>query len=66
MYLINSRLTTVTADLGPDATAAASGTSYEILHRFYTLPDDFGGMVSDSFTYRRDEQWHLPQIKSSR
>ena len=46
-----------------------SGTS-DITHsdwylnlRSYDLPDDFGGMVSDGFTYRRDEQWHLPDIR---
>jgi len=49
--------------LGEDGGTAAAGTTYSIPHRIYDLPDDFGGMASDSFTYRRDEQWHLPQIK---
>lgn len=41
----------------------ATLSSYVIRRDAYYLPDDFGGMVSDSFTYRRDEQWQLPQIK---
>ena len=48
---------------GDSTQVVAAGASYELQRRYYELPDDFGGMVSDGFTYRRDEQWHLPNIR---
>jgi len=44
------------------AEVITAGT-YTLRRVHYELPSDFGGMNSDSFTYRRDEQWHLPNIK---
>ena len=52
---------TLTVD---DSTAGFLGfKTFEFARRYYDLPDDFGGMVSEGFTYRRDEQWHLPDIR---
>lgn len=45
------------------ADVAAAGTSYKLRRVHYNLPDDFAGMESDGFTFRRDQQWHLPSIK---
>ncbi|RLB62573.1 MAG: hypothetical protein DRH08_12265 [Deltaproteobacteria bacterium] len=50
---------------GTVATVAAvtSTSDYYIERRWYTLPDDFGGMVSDSFSYRRDDNCCYPDIE---
>lgn len=52
-----------TSSLWEDPTAASSLSSYLIRRDSYALPDDFGGMHGDGFTFRRDEQWHLPNIQ---
>jgi hypothetical protein len=71
-YLINdisSDLLTITVDgvvPGTDTTSPygpVKYTSFRVERRFYDLPDDFGGMVSDGFTYRRDEPYYYPDIK---
>lgn len=46
-----------------NTTAEATTVSYTLRRIHYNLPTDFGGMYSDGFTYRRDEQWHLPAIQ---
>ena len=43
--------------------STTTGLSFTLEPRFYPLPDDFGGMASEGFTYRRDENWHLPDIR---
>jgi hypothetical protein len=48
--------TTVELEAGP-------ATSFAMNLLYYPLPDDFGGMVSDGFTYRRDSGTWLPDIK---
>ena len=60
-HIIATRVSDTTFTLVESVNATA--VTFEFQHRYYDLPDDFGGMVGDSFTYRRDEQWHLPQIK---
>ena len=44
------------------ADITTAGT-YTLRRVHYVLPTDFGGMESDSFAYRRDQQWHLPNIQ---
>ena len=63
---LDAVLTLANAHSDQDTTPPAptySTDSWSLPHTYYDLPDDFGGMVSDSFTYRRDEQWNLPQIR---
>ena len=60
---IESYVTYESVQLDDSAPAQVASSSWTLDKLNYNLPDDFGGMVSDSFAYRRDEQWHLPQIK---
>jgi len=46
-----------------DTTSTETGLAYTLRRVYYDLPADFGGMYTDGFTFRRDEQWHLPDIK---
>ena len=46
-----------------DTTSSATAATYTLRRLYYDLPTDFSGMYSDGFSFRRDEQWHLPDIK---
>ena len=46
----------VTAEIGDDIT-------FNLRRVYYDLPADFGGIPTDSFAYRRDSAWHLPDVK---
>ena len=61
-YTVASRDSDTQLTLDDTTVAAAAGSGYTLRRHYYDLPDDFGGMVSDGFTYRRDEQFHLPDI----
>ena len=39
---------------------AGDPTTFVLRRKYYDLPDDYGGMVSSGFTYRRDETYRPP------
>ncbi len=45
--------TTIVLDNAP--TSALSGESYQLIQHYYDLASDFGGMDSNAFTFRRDQ-----------
>ena len=62
---VTSRTTTIlTFATGTNINDAAGiVTALNISDFRHVLPDDFGGMASEGFTYTRSEQWHLPDIR---
>lgn len=56
-YTVKSRTDDDTILLDDTSVTVSSGTSYTLVQREYSLPDDFGGMV-EPFSFRRDQtQW---------
>jgi hypothetical protein len=52
-YTVLSRTSDSIIRLDDTAVTVAAGTSYSLRKSQYTLPDDYGSMYSEGFTYRR-------------
>ncbi len=58
-YSVASRSSDSVIVLDNSAVTGLSGETYQLIHREYDLPDDFGNMV-EPFTYRQDQSRSRP------
>lgn len=55
-YPVDTRDSNSQITLEDTSVAVSSGATYELIQHEYDLPSDFGGMASNAFTVRRDQQ----------
>jgi hypothetical protein len=62
-YSVNTRDSNTQITLDDTSVAVTAGETYSLKRHSYNLPSDFGGMLSDDFTFRRDSLYPGRTVK---